>query len=133
LQVFVRDNNVDQALRVLKKKMQRKGVFRHMKQRAPMKRHRSGRCVKRPATDALMDEVADALIRYQRIKEKDRRRAGAAIAPLVEQCVRRDSDRPDFHDCEAVMLDFVIIQQALLVRVSPVLGKRAACNHLRRV
>jgi small subunit ribosomal protein S21 len=28
LQVFVRDNNVEQALRVLKKKMQREGVFR---------------------------------------------------------------------------------------------------------
>ena len=33
MQVFVRDNNVDQALRVLKKKMQREGVFREMKQR----------------------------------------------------------------------------------------------------
>lgn len=33
LQVFVRDNNVDQALRVLKKKMQREGVFREMKLR----------------------------------------------------------------------------------------------------
>ena len=27
MQVFVRDNNVDGALRVLKKKMQREGVF----------------------------------------------------------------------------------------------------------
>src|ERR1700750_56278 len=33
LLVFVRDNNVDQALRVLKKKMQREGVFREMKRR----------------------------------------------------------------------------------------------------
>jgi small subunit ribosomal protein S21 len=33
LQVFVRDNNVEQALRVLKKKMQREGVFREMKRR----------------------------------------------------------------------------------------------------
>jgi small subunit ribosomal protein S21 len=33
MQVFVRDNNVDQALRVLKKKMQREGVFREMKRR----------------------------------------------------------------------------------------------------
>ncbi|HQS84092.1 MAG: 30S ribosomal protein S21 [Alphaproteobacteria bacterium 16-39-46] len=31
--VQVRDNNVDQALRVLKKKMQREGVFREMKLR----------------------------------------------------------------------------------------------------
>ena len=31
--VSVRDNNVDQALRVLKKKMQREGMFREMKNR----------------------------------------------------------------------------------------------------
>ncbi|MCK5750952.1 MAG: 30S ribosomal protein S21 [Oricola sp.] len=33
MQVLVRDNNVDQALRVLKKKMQREGTFREMKRR----------------------------------------------------------------------------------------------------
>lgn len=33
MQVLVRDNNVDQALKVLKKKMQREGVFREMKRR----------------------------------------------------------------------------------------------------
>jgi small subunit ribosomal protein S21 len=33
LRVFVKDNNVDQALRVLKKKMQREGTFREMKRR----------------------------------------------------------------------------------------------------
>jgi ribosomal protein S21 len=33
VQVFVRDNNVDQALKVLKKKMQRDGVFREMRLR----------------------------------------------------------------------------------------------------
>jgi ribosomal protein S21 len=33
MQVLVRDNNVDQALRVLKKKMQREGIFREMKAR----------------------------------------------------------------------------------------------------
>jgi small subunit ribosomal protein S21 len=32
MQVFVRDNNVDQALKVLKKKMQREGIFREMRQ-----------------------------------------------------------------------------------------------------
>jgi small subunit ribosomal protein S21 len=31
--VLVRDNNVDQALRALKKKMQREGIFREMKLR----------------------------------------------------------------------------------------------------
>ena len=33
VQVLVRDNNVDQALKALKKKMQREGVFREMKLR----------------------------------------------------------------------------------------------------
>ena len=33
VQVSVRDNNVDQALRALKKKMQREGVWREMKMR----------------------------------------------------------------------------------------------------
>ena len=31
MQVSVRDNNVDQALKVLKKKMQREGIFRELK------------------------------------------------------------------------------------------------------
>lgn len=33
VQIFVRDNNVEQALRALKKKMQREGTFREMKRR----------------------------------------------------------------------------------------------------
>ena len=33
LQVLVRDNNIEQALKVLKKKLQREGVFREMKAR----------------------------------------------------------------------------------------------------
>ena len=34
MQVLVRDNNVDQALKALKKKMQREGIFREMKLRS---------------------------------------------------------------------------------------------------
>ncbi|MCC6984637.1 MAG: 30S ribosomal protein S21 [Bauldia sp.] len=33
MQVLVRDNNIDQALRVLKKKLQKEGIFREMKRR----------------------------------------------------------------------------------------------------
>lgn len=33
MQIIVKDNNVEQAMRVLKKKMQREGVFRELKQR----------------------------------------------------------------------------------------------------
>ncbi len=34
MQILVRDNNVDQALKVLKKKMQREGIFRELKRKA---------------------------------------------------------------------------------------------------
>ena len=33
MQIFVRDNNVDQAMKVLKKKMQREGIFREIKRK----------------------------------------------------------------------------------------------------
>jgi small subunit ribosomal protein S21 len=33
MQVIVRDNNVDQALKALKRKMQREGIFREIKRR----------------------------------------------------------------------------------------------------
>jgi small subunit ribosomal protein S21 len=43
VQVFVRDNDINSALRVLKKKMQREGTFREMKRRRsyekPSERH----------------------------------------------------------------------------------------------
>ena len=42
MQVLVRDNNVDQALRVLKKKMQREGIIREMKA-APLLRETLGK------------------------------------------------------------------------------------------
>ena len=34
MQISVRDNNVEQALKVLKKKMQREGIFREIKRRS---------------------------------------------------------------------------------------------------
>jgi small subunit ribosomal protein S21 len=44
VQILVRNNNVDQALRVLKKKMQREGVFREMKSRRHYESPPSGEC-----------------------------------------------------------------------------------------
>ena len=43
MQVLVRDNNVDQALKALKKKMQREGIFREMKLRGHYENHRKRR------------------------------------------------------------------------------------------
>ncbi|AXS39817.1 30S ribosomal protein S21 [Breoghania sp. L-A4] len=44
MQVLVRDNNVDQALRVLKKKLQREGLFREMKARRAYEKPSEKRC-----------------------------------------------------------------------------------------
>ena len=50
MQVVVRDNNVDQALKALKKKMQREGLFREMKRRDHFEKpsERKRREVRRP-------------------------------------------------------------------------------------
>ena len=47
MRVFVRNNNVDQALRVPKKKMQREGVFREMKRRKAYENRLSARRARR--------------------------------------------------------------------------------------
>ena len=71
MQVFVRDNNVDQALRVLKKKMQREGVFREMKRR---------RFFEKPSERAAR-EKADAVRRRRKLARKQAVRDGLIAAP----------------------------------------------------
>ena len=60
MQVQVRDNNVDQALRVLNKKLQREGVFREMK----LKQHFEKPSVKRAR------EKAEAVRRARKLARK---------------------------------------------------------------
>lgn len=62
--VTVRDNNVDQALRVLKKKMQREGIFREMKMR---------RNFEKPS-EKNKREKSEAVRRWRKVerKRKDR-------------------------------------------------------------
>ena len=60
MQVQVRDNNVDQALSVLKKKLQREGVFREMK----LKQHFEKPSVKRAR------EKAEAVRRWRKLQRK---------------------------------------------------------------
>ena len=60
VQVFVRDNNIDQALKALKKKMQREGIFREMKLRG----HYEKPCEKRAR------EKAEAIRRYRKLQRK---------------------------------------------------------------
>jgi small subunit ribosomal protein S21 len=64
--VTVRDNNVDQALRVLKKKMQREGVYREMKMR---------RSYEKPS-EKRARERAEAVRRYRKLMRKRMEREG---------------------------------------------------------
>jgi small subunit ribosomal protein S21 len=66
VQVLVRDNNVDQALRALKKKMQREGVFREMKLR---------RNYEKPS-ERRAREKAEAVRRYRKLLRKRMDREG---------------------------------------------------------
>ncbi len=60
VEVNVRDNNIDQALRALKKKMQREGIFREMK----MRRH-----YEKPS-ERRVRETAEAARRARKLQRK---------------------------------------------------------------
>ncbi|MDA0662266.1 MAG: 30S ribosomal protein S21 [Proteobacteria bacterium] len=66
VQVVVRDNNVDQALRVLKKKLQREGVFREMKLRQAFEK----------PSERRAREKAEARRRYRKVMRKRLEREG---------------------------------------------------------
>ena len=66
MQVLVRDNNVDQALRVLKQKMQREGVFREMK----LRRH-----YEKPS-ERKVREKSEAVRRARKLARKKLQREG---------------------------------------------------------
>jgi small subunit ribosomal protein S21 len=66
VQVTVRDNNVDQALRALKKKLQREGVYREMK----LRRH-----FEKPS-EKKKRERAEAVRRARKLARKRAQREG---------------------------------------------------------
>jgi small subunit ribosomal protein S21 len=66
VQVLVRDNNVDQALKVLKKKMQREGVFREMKLRGHYEK----------PSERRVREKAEAIRRARKLARKKLQREG---------------------------------------------------------
>ena len=82
MQVLVRDNNVDQALRVLKKKMQREGLFREMKQRreyekpSERKTREKSEAIRRARKLARKKAQREGLIPDTRKKKPDERRSG---------------------------------------------------------
>ena len=66
MQIIVRDNNVDQALRALKKKLQREGVYREMK----LRRH-----YEKPSKRRAR-EAAEAVRRARKVERKRLEREG---------------------------------------------------------
>jgi small subunit ribosomal protein S21 len=84
LQVLVRDNNVDQALRVLKKKLQREGVFREMKAR---------RSYEKPS-EKRAREKAEAVRRNRKAARKLAIREGLIAAPVKKVPTRPDARTP---------------------------------------
>jgi small subunit ribosomal protein S21 len=71
LQVLVRDNNVEQALRVLKKKMQREGVFREMRARSAYEK----------PSEKRAREKAEGIRRQRKMARKKLQREGLLPAP----------------------------------------------------
>ncbi len=66
MQIIVRDNNVDQALRALKKKLQREGVYREMK----LRRH-----YEKPSERRAREHAA-AIRRARKLERKRAEREG---------------------------------------------------------
>jgi len=73
LQVVVRDNNVDQALRALKKKLQREGVFREMKLRNYYEK----------PSEKKARQKAEAVRRARKLARKRAQREGLVAAPAA--------------------------------------------------
>jgi small subunit ribosomal protein S21 len=71
LKVFVRDNNVDQALKILKRRLQREGVFREMKRK---------RFYEKPSERSAR-ERSESVRRMRKLKRKQAQREGLLPAP----------------------------------------------------
>ena len=77
VQVLVRDNNVDQALKALKKKMQREGIFREMKLRGHYEK----------PSEKRAREQAEAVRRARKLARKKMQREG--LLPMKAKVVAR--------------------------------------------
>jgi small subunit ribosomal protein S21 len=78
VQVFVRDNDVEQALRILKRKMQREGVFREMRRR---------RFYEKPS-DKTAREKTEAIRRRHKLARKQAIREGLIAAPVRKPAIK---------------------------------------------
>ena len=82
MQVLVRDNNIEQALRALKKKLQREGIFKEMKQR----------CAFEKPSKKRVREKAEAVSRARKQAKKQAQREG--LLPMPKRKVMTPRPRP---------------------------------------
>ena len=75
MKVLVRDNNVDQALRFLKKKMQREGIFRELKAHAAFEK----------PSEKRVREKAEAIRRARKLERKKAQREGLLPMPKPKE------------------------------------------------
>jgi small subunit ribosomal protein S21 len=74
--VFVKDNNVDQALRALKRKLQREGIFRELRVRS---------AYEKPSEKRVREE-GEAIRRRRKLEKKQMQREG--LLPAAKKAVR---------------------------------------------
>jgi len=84
LQVLVRDNNVEQAMKALKRKLQREGVFREMKLR---------KAYEKPS-ERRVRERAEAVRRARKLARKQAQREGLLPAPKPKDRTVAGAKRP---------------------------------------
>jgi small subunit ribosomal protein S21 len=90
VQVLVRDNNVEQALRVLKKKLQREGVIREMKRRRAYEKPSEQRAreaqeaVRRARKAARKQAEREGLVAVRKRPTAPAKRPAPAPRPVTE-------------------------------------------------
>ena len=78
MQVLVRDNNVDQALKVLKKKLQREGFFRELKRKKSYEK----------PSERKAREKSEAIRRARKLARKRAQREGLLPMPVRKVAAR---------------------------------------------
>ena len=79
MRIMVRDNNVDQALRVLKKKMQREGLLRELRAREAYEKPSKKRT----------RELAESIRRARKLARKKMQREGLLPMPKPRKPARK--------------------------------------------
>jgi small subunit ribosomal protein S21 len=86
LQILVRDNNVEQAMKVLKKKLQREGIFRELKRQ---------RFYEKPS-ERKAREKGEAIRRGRKLARKRAQREGLLPMPKAKPRTDRPARPPRF-------------------------------------